>query len=181
MIGMTLTVDNLKSRLVGAGASVASGLRSASRSVSDVLQRKHRVSACALCMMEAVAWLEATWRERGYGVQVLRFSENMEVGSLVQIRNDGVDWKRDVVRTVGGRKLAVNVRLLPHGDDLLVEIGNGKWLDKTFSGILAWTFFAPLMLIPIVGAYRQKRLLDQIEKELLQWLECHRHAGAIEV
>lgn len=178
---MAKDVFKFKDGLANARLTVVSGLRSANRTIADVLQRKHRIAGCALCMFEVAAWLESIWRERGYSVQVMRFSDNMEVGSVVQIRNVETDWKNDVARTVMGGKLAVNIRLLPASDDLLVEIGNGKWLDKTFSGVIAWTIFAPLMIIPAVGAYRQKRLIDQIESELLRWLELHRKAGAIEV
>ncbi len=76
--------------------------------------------------------MENVYRQRGYNVQILQFSEGTEMGVLVQIQNDELDWKRDIVRTVSGGKLAVNVRLLPKEQDLLVEIGNGKWLERHF-------------------------------------------------
>lgn len=49
------------------------------------------------------------------------------------------------------------------------------------SGVLAWTAFAPLVALPIVGVFRQKRLFDQVERDVVEWLASRYRLGCIDV
>ena len=90
-------------------------------------------------------------------------------GLFVQIRNagDGVDyaWK-----SLAGQQRAACVKFLPAADGTLCfSVSEGKWLDKVVSGILSWAIFAPLIVVPAIGAWQQKKFLDEIERNLLVW------------
>ena len=71
--------------------------------------------------------------------------------------------------------------MFPKGDDLDVSIDCGKWVDKALSGVVAWAVFAPLIVFPIVGVWRQKRLTERVECEILNWIADRHHAGCIDV
>ena len=125
--------------------------------------------------------LATSYEARGYATQTFRFTDDGTVGFLVQIGNQTGGWEQKIAATLGGQQLAVNVRLFPRGADLEVSINCGKWVDKALSGVLAWTVFAPLLVFSIVGLLRQRRLIECVERETLEWLAARRRAGCIDV
>ena len=81
-----------------------------------------------------------------------------------------------------GQRLAVWVKFLPVGEDAQIEVGCGRWVDKTLSGLIAWSMFAPLLIVPAIGAWRQISLIDRIDADLVSWIEKNRmRIGAIDV
>ena len=168
------TVEAVKTR-------VAEGGRIVDREVEKHLRRTHLEPGDAPLMQECAAVLVSVYGERGYATQSFRFVEDGTVGTLVQIGNAAAGWKQKIATTIGGQQIAVNVRLFPKGDDLEVSIDCGKWVDKALSGVLAWTVFAPFLMFPIVGLWRQKSLIDCVERETLEWLAARHRAGCIDV
>lgn len=163
------------------GQTVKRGLVTVNRSVDSCLRYAHVVEGCATCQFQLGEFLVGRFAGLGYDTQSLRFTDNNEIGTLVQIRNRKGEWKRDAVRSFLGQQLSVNVRLSPVANDLQVEISNGKWVDKTLSGVLAWTFFAPLIAAPVIGIYRQKVLVDRVIDEMNLWLIQNRPRQIIDL
>lgn len=149
--------------------------------IADGLRRTHCVEGGAFLMKGCAFHLHESYRERGYNMQRFFFAERESDGILVQIENSNKGWKNDLLCSLGGQRLAVNVRLVVQGNDLDISIDNGKWLDKTFSGIVSWAVFAPLVVFPIVGAIRQCRLMRDVEKTALSFLELHLNENCIDV
>lgn len=59
--------------------------------------------------------------------------------------------------------------------------GNGKWLDKTLSGIVSWTVFAPLVIFPIAGVVRQHRLIRDVENALTSFFSSQKDVDCIDL
>ncbi len=168
------TLEDAKSR-------IAEGGRMVDRKIEERLRRSHLLLGDALLMQECACALTSVYGARGYSTQSFRFTEEGTIGTLVQIGNLGEGWKQKLAATLVGQQIAVNVRMFPKGDDLEVSIDCGKWVDKALSGVVAWAVFAPLMVFPIVGVWRQKRLIERVERETLEWLAARHRAGCIDV
>ena len=168
------TLEDVKSR-------IAEGGRMVDRKIEERLSRSHLLLGDALLMQECACALTSVYGARGYSTQSFRFTEEGTIGTLVQIGNLGEGWKQKLAAALGGQQIAVNVRMFPKGDDLEVSIDCGKWVDKALSGVVAWAVFAPLMVFPIVGVWRQKRLIERVERETLEWLAARHRAGCIDV
>ena len=168
------TLETIKARIVEGG-------RIANSKIAAQFRRSHLLPGDAWLMKESACDLESAYRAKGYSTQSFNFTENGTVGILIQIGNFSSEWMQETAATLGGQRVAVNIRLFPQGSDLELAIDCGKWVDKALSGVLAWTVFAPLVVFPVVGLWRQKRLIDSIERDIMEWLDSHRHDGCIDV
>ena len=168
------TLEKIKARIVEGG-------RIANSRIAEQFRRSHLLPGDAWLMQECASALSSVYEAKGYSVQGFSFTENGTVGMLVQIGNFSPEWMREAAATLGGQRVAVNMRLFPQGSDLELAIDCGKWVDKALSGVLAWTVFAPLVVFPVVGMWRQKKLIESIERDVLEWLDTHRHDGCIDV
>ena len=100
--------------------------------------------------------------------------ENMEVQILRTENNSCVVQARTpkgIMRTVAGLDKVIAVKLTPIGDNnLVVEVGKGKWLDKGIAGGIGWFLCWPFAVTAIVGAYKQgslpRKVLTNIESYL---------------
>ena len=168
------TIEEARSR-------IASDYRTLDRKIEERLRRSHLLSGDGCLMEECAATIAAMYCARGYATQSFRFTENGTVGTLVQIGNSATGWKHRIAIAISGQQLAVNVRLFPKEDDREVSIDCGKWVDKALSGVLAWAVFAPLLIFPVAGLWRQRRLIERVERETLEWLAVRHRAGCIDV
>lgn len=134
-----------------------------------------------VAFVAVAATIVSMYCARGYATQSFRFSKNGTVGTLVQIGNRATGWKQRIATAISGQQIAVNARFFPKGNDLEVSIDCGKWVDKALSGVLAWTVFAPLVALPVVGFWRQKRLIERLEREIIEWIAARHRAGCIDV
>lgn len=171
----------IKKTLETVKARIAEGGRIADRKIEERLRRSHLLDGDASLMQECACALVAAYGARGFATQSFRFTESGAVGTLVQIGNHAGGWKQRMAATLGGQQTAVNVRLFPKGNDLEVAIDCGKWVDKALSGVLAWAVFSPLLVFPLVGLWRQKRLIERVERETLEWIAARHRAGCIDV
>ena len=94
----------------------------------------------------------------------LASSKNMEVqsaettdGYVVQGRQSKDGWK-----TVAGMRLATTIQLIRIDDNLNVIVGQGEWSDKIGAGAVGMFIAWPLAVTAGLGAYRQKKLPDEI-------------------
>lgn len=172
---------DIKNALEEATARIENGCRTLDRKIEERLRRSHLLTGDGYLMEECAATITAMYCARGYATQTFRFTESGTVGTLVQIGNSAVGWKHRIATAISGQQLAVNVRLHPKGDDLEVSIDCGKWVDKALSGVLAWAVFAPLLIFPVAGLWRQRRLIERAERETLEWIASRHRAGCIDV
>ena len=78
-------------------------------------------------------------------------------GYVLQCRQEKDGWK-----TVTGMRLATTVQMTLSGDTLNVTIGAGEWSDKIGAGVAGLVLFWPLAVTAGIGAYKQKKLPDEI-------------------
>lgn len=79
----------------------------------------------------------------------------MSDGTMLQARQQG-GW-----RSAFGTSSALQVVFRPHGDDLVVEMGAGKWADKAAAGAVGWFLLWPLAFTAAYGAWQQSKLPDR--------------------
>ena len=109
----------------------------------------------------------------GYQVQKLRFDENGESGLLVQIRNTEQNVKGYLMTAIGCRS-CVSLKLLRDGEDLKVSVMATSWLDKGVVLVAAWFFLWPLLVTGGYGVYQQKKLIDDVRQDVLNFFANNR-------
>ena len=78
-------------------------------------------------------------------------------GYLVQAKEES-GWK-----SFAGLSKALQVQIIPSGNsEVMVNIGNGKWIDKAGAAAVGMLLFAPFAITAAVGAYGQKKLPSEI-------------------
>ncbi len=79
-------------------------------------------------------------------------------GYSVQCKGDAnAEWTRFI-----GLDAAVNINLIPMGDELVVEIGTGRWIEKLGIAAVGSLMFTPLLVTSGIGAIRQLALPNDI-------------------
>lgn len=152
-------------------------------SVARAFSRTHTIECGVSLIGDCADAIGSVYSDAGYSVQKLRFvSGTGTEGVLLQIAQPEKGWKFEALKTMVGQRLAVWVKFLPVGEDVQIEVGCGRWVDKTLSGLIAWSMFAPLLIVPAIGAWRQISLIDRIDADLVSWIEKNRmRIGAIDV
>ncbi|MCS7080394.1 MAG: zinc ribbon domain-containing protein [Chloracidobacterium sp.] len=89
---------------------------------------------------------------RDHRVQVVPVGETI----IIQAVRDST------LTTLLGQSSALTVRLQPIGDRLLVEVGTSKWLEKAALGVVGYVLLGPLVVLPIVGAFNQLKLVEDL-------------------
>ena len=166
-------IDSIKEK-------IAIGCAAVNERVAGCLKRENLIECAGWLMQVCASHLGEVYQAKGFYVQKLSFEDNGSEGVLVQIGNPDDEWKKDAIQTICGQKLAVNVKFSVCGEDLQISIDNGRWLDKTFSGVVSWAVFAPLVLFPIVGAVRQCRLIGEIERDVLTFAKSRKNENCID-
>ncbi len=104
---------------------------------------------------------------RDHRVQVVPVGE----ATVIQAVRDST------LTTLLGQSSALTVRLQVLGDRLLVEVGTSKWLEKAALGVVSYVLLGPLVVLPIVGAFNQLKLVEDlwthIDTRLAQSLEAY--------
>ena len=102
-------------------------------------------------------------------VKALLLNENLEYqefpdsnGILIQAKKPPKIWK-----TALALEIAATTNLNKDGDDLIVNIGGGKWLDKAAGGVVFWFVFWPAILTTGWGIYIQQQLFKKIDNALI--------------
>lgn len=66
-----------------------------------------------------------------------------------------------------GLDMAATIKIEKQDQDLIVNIGGGKWMDKLSGGAIAWFVFWPALLTTGWGIYLQQSLFKKIDNQLL--------------
>ncbi len=140
--------------------------------LTEELQKVHCIQNAAILMQETADYLMQEYAMQGYRVQELRFEEDGIEGTLIQIRNDSFPVL-NTLKVATGLKLAACVKLLPVNEDLQVTICQGRWQDKIIVNVVSWFILQPLFITSLIGIFRQKSLLDRIERDLLTFFANH--------
>lgn len=106
-------------------------------------------------------YIQHKYHSHGFQTQKMQFEENGIPGLMLQIRNTADDLGSKVKTSVGLKTCAVLI-LKTQDDDLLIDVRAGSWLDKIFSITVAWLVLWPLIAVGAWGAWKQKKLLDQV-------------------
>jgi hypothetical protein len=89
---------------------------------------------------------------RDHRVQVVPIGE----ATIIQAVRDST------LTTLLGQSSALTVRLQVLGDRLLIEVGTSKWLEKAALGVVSYVLLGPLVVLPIVGAFNQLKLVEDL-------------------
>lgn len=89
---------------------------------------------------------------RDHRVQVVPVGEAMVIQAV----------RDSTLTTLLGQSSALTVRLQVLGDRLHVEIGTSKWLEKAALGVVSYVLLGPLVVLPIVGAFNQLKLVEDL-------------------
>ena len=93
-------------------------------------------------------------------------------GYVVQGRQEKDGWK-----TITGMRMATTVQMIRMDDNLNVTVGQGEWSDKIVAGALGWFIAWPLAVTAGVGAYKQKKLPEEIFQVIEQVHRLRRPLG----
>jgi len=99
--------------------------------------------------IEGLSEVLSSWFEgQGLGVQVL---DGPQGDKIVQARQpEGEKWKKFI-----GLSKALNVTLIPQGENLVVEMGAADWIDKAVVGGVGALIFWPAIIPAAFGAWKQ--------------------------
>lgn len=94
------------------------------------------------------------------------YTEGVKVpeGYFVQAK-ENTGWKK-----ITGMDSSVQVRVIPTGDMVNIEIGTGKWVEKAGMATVGVLFFAPLAITSAIGAWNQKKLPQEIFAYIEQFI-----------
>lgn len=69
--------------------------------------------------------------------------------------------KEDTFRNLAGMSSALTISIYPEGENISVEMGNAKWLDKGAVAAVGALIFWPALVTAGIGAYQQNQLQTQ--------------------
>lgn len=104
---------------------------------------------------------------------VLKIKENMEVQMLenestyiLQARVKNGNVKKFV-----GMDKAITVKILEFGNQIIVEVGEQKWIDKCVVLAVSMIVLWPLTITSSIGLYNQKKIVKTIKKTTDNYME----------
>jgi hypothetical protein len=115
---------------------------------------KSRRFACAAADAPRLVADVTTWLDsQGFDSQHMQ-TETQDL--LVQIKKRG-GW-----RVAIGMATSLNIVFRQSGDNLTVEIGEGRWIDKAAVGTVSMFVLWPLAVTAGIGAWEQMNLPEKI-------------------
>lgn len=130
------------------------------------INKENAINYCANFIMDKYSY-------DGYQVQKIPFEEQGKDGILVQIRNTE-DGFSGILKTVIGCKKCVSVKLLRENGNVDVKVMATSWLDKAVVMTVAWFCLWPLLATGGFGIYQQKKLIDQVQQDVTNFLANYR-------
>ena len=102
---------------------------------------------------------------------------NMEVQILTPIDTNTtiIQAKKsnNSMRNIVGQALASTVMINPKENTVTVDIGCGRWLDKSILTTISLFVFWWLAIPAGIGFYRQDKIMKDARKIADQWFELH--------
>ena len=132
------------------------------------LGRRHAYVSNVARKIDVIASAMVTkYGQEGYDVQRLSFEHGDQRGVLIKLQNHKSNAGK-YFRMAMGMWAYATVKLLLRGDDLEIKVFGGRWIDKI--GVAAVSLFVlwPILLLALIGAYRQKKLLDKVYDSVIQ-------------
>ena len=86
-------------------------------------------------------------------------------GYVIQGRQTKDGWK-----TIAGMRMATTIQLTQIDSNLNVVVGQGEWSDKIGAGAVGLFIAWPLAVTAGIGAYRQKKLPEEIFEVVERYL-----------
>lgn len=125
------------------------------------MDRSRTIKYAASEVASLANYIQYKYQALGFQTQKMQLEENGIPSLILQIRNtaDDLDSK---VKTGVGLKTCAMLILKTQGENLLIDVRAGSWLDKIFSMTIAWFVLWPLIAVGAWGAWKQKKLLDQV-------------------
>ncbi len=145
--------------------------------LSGVTEKTLLIQNAAILAERAADALEAKYKALGYAVQRFRFVEDDKNGIFLQIRNT-CETALNTLKLATGLQLAACLKILPIGDDLHITACQGRWIDKVIVNIVSWFVLTPLFFTSLFGFWKQKALLNAIERDVLEYFANHTERGA---
>lgn len=109
-----------------------------------------------------LAGVVSDWFEgQGFEAQTL---EAPGGGFTVQAR------KPEAWRSIVGMSAALSVKMVPQGENLVVETGAAKWVDKAAVGAVGVLIFWPALIPAAYGAWKQSQLPKQVFQVIEQYV-----------
>ena len=125
------------------------------------MDRSRTIKSAANEVASLANYIQHKYHTQGFQTQKMQFEENGIPGLMLQIRNTADDLGSKMKTGVGLKTCAVLI-LKTQNDDLFIDVRAGSWLDKLFSMTIAWFVLWPLIAVGAWGAWKQKKLLDQV-------------------
>jgi hypothetical protein len=133
------------------------------RNVANTMTETQSFSAPDLNLHHLAKAIVDWYRSQDFDVQQLDVQEG---GILVQAKRGG--WRNAV-----GMASALNVTLRQNRNNLLVEIGSGKWLDKAAVGAVSMVILWPLALAAAYGVWQQSQLPKRTFEFIQQYFSAN--------
>lgn len=130
------------------------------------MSKKRIIVGKAGVMDTCVTAIIGKYRDSGYDVQQMRFSEEGTEGALIQIKN-ATSGGSNFWKSISGLKTCACLKLIPVGNALKVEVTAGKWLDKVAVNVVSWFVLWPLFATSVIGMVKQGRLVDDVFADIL--------------
>lgn len=86
-------------------------------------------------------------------------------GYFIQAKSAESGWKK-----FAGMDMATQIQIITAGEMITVNVGAGKWSDKVGAGAVGVILFAPLAVLPAIGAFNQKKLPNEIFDEIEKFI-----------
>ncbi len=113
---------------------------------------KSKLYSLELRIDQLLAELENYFRMQGHQVQTVPIAGGQVLQAL----------KESTLSVLTGQSSALTIKIMPHQQGTLVEIGASKWIDKAAAGVIGYVLLPPLILFPIIGMYNQYRLSEEV-------------------
>ncbi len=104
-----------------------------------------------------------------YECQLLEMKEP-SAGYVLQVRESHDKKWQENVAALTGLDVAATVELIGDGNLLKVRLGTSKWMEKAVVAGAGYFVFPVLLVTAGIGFYRQKRLLDEIDRVLTRYV-----------
>lgn len=108
-------------------------------------------------------YLSKKYSGRKYQVQLIEVSSAQENGYIFQVKRKYAGNLGRILYKISGLDLAGTVKIQVHQNDLNVEAGGGRWIDKAaVAGFAAFIAFGVLIIPAGWGAFKQKKLITDL-------------------
>lgn len=106
-------------------------------------------------------------------VKKVLLSENLEYQEIPESNAILIQARKppNIFKTLLGMEIAATIKLSKNGNNLIVDIGGGKWIDKAAGGAIFLFVFWPAILTTGWGIYIQQQLFKKIDNALIANLQ----------